>query len=63
MLSEMELEILTTDMIDKEQKEMLQLRQKGGVLHGRETESPEVLGTLDERSRIDRLSCKDILQD
>lgn len=61
MLSEAELEILTNDMIDNQQKEMLELTR--GEFYGREAEQAEIMGALGERGRTDRISGKDIRKD
>lgn len=49
MLSQEELEELTTNLIDKETNEMLELSEKGGFMNEC-SESIQVLGSLDFRS-------------
>lgn len=57
-----ELEVLITNQIDKDAEIMIGLNG-GGECHGRKTEPAEELGIVDECSRADRVSGKDILQD
>lgn len=61
MLSEAELEILTSDMIDNQQKEMIELAR--GVFYGREAGQTEIMGALGERSRTDCISGQDVRKD
>lgn len=60
MLTREELEELVTDGIDRETSEMLKLTE-GGKHHGRETESVEELGIVDEHCGSCGVSGKDIL--
>ena len=61
MLSEAELEILTNDMIDNQQKEMIELAR--GVFYGREAGKTEIMGSMGECSGADRVSGKDVRKD
>lgn len=57
MPDENELEELTNKFLDD------MMTMKGVDFHGRKTESVEVVGSMGERVRSDRVSGKDILQD
>ena len=64
MLSEMELEVLTTNLIDKEHKEMLEFkRMGGGDCGGGKAEQTEVMGSVAKCCGADCVSCKNVRKD
>lgn len=54
-----ELEELITQQIDKDSVEMIEL-MRGGVIHGRKTESPEIMGAVGECCRTGCVSGQDV---
>ena len=63
MPTEQELEELTTNMIDMDSKEMVELIQGGKNDDGRQTESVKVMGAVAVSRGSDCVSGENVLQD